>query len=219
MKKEPDNTRPLAYVLFKKYGVRGALRVLVEDVLFDYYHRVDTFRPVSNKKLFHGGNIDEQNRYVPSTIASISSIMEVLQEWIALEDCEFVDLGSGKGKALIAAANWPFQHLTGIELSPQLHNTAKTNIERLDLTKKITLLQQDAAEYQFKPNEQVLFFFNPFTGQVLERCLENVTRDGITRFVAYMNPTEDEVYCKHLKKIAHRHFQPGDVEVCFYKTP
>src|SRR5262245_6350419 len=40
------------------------------------------------------------------------------------EDLTFVDLGSGKGKALFLAAAYPFRRIVGVELSPRLHRIA-----------------------------------------------------------------------------------------------
>lgn len=41
----------------------------------------------------------------------------------------FLDYGSGKGRALIMAAQYPFRRILGVEFSPQLSLIASQNIE------------------------------------------------------------------------------------------
>jgi SAM-dependent methyltransferase len=44
-------------------------------------------------------------------------------------NAEFIDLGCGKGRPLIVAAEFPFRALTGIELSPYLCGIARRNVK------------------------------------------------------------------------------------------
>jgi hypothetical protein len=44
------------------------------------------------------------------------------------EDFVFIDFGSGKGKALFLAAEWPFKAIIGVEFAPALHRIAESNI-------------------------------------------------------------------------------------------
>ena len=46
------------------------------------------------------------------------------------EQLVFVDLGSGKGRTLLLASEYPFRRIVGVELSPKLHRIAKTNVEK-----------------------------------------------------------------------------------------
>jgi|GEM_PF-2116576 len=218
--KQPDNTRPMSYVLLKKYGVKNAITLIQQDVLFDFKHGVDTFRPVSNKTLFTAEQQAEYNRYVPTTFALMDSILTHMSQWVDYTQCDFLDYGSGKGKALIAAAKQPFSSLTGVEASGRLHNIAKSNLSKLGLKNKTQLINCDAACYRPTPNQRVIYFFNPFTGQALERCLQNI-QDSTTRqprFIACANPTETAVYEQYFDKIDERVFEPGECEVNFYTT-
>src|ERR1700674_4645239 len=45
----------------------------------------------------------------------------------------FVDLGSGKGRALLLASDYPFREIIGVELSPKLDRVARDNIARYAL--------------------------------------------------------------------------------------
>ena len=219
-RKRPDNSRPLIYVLFKKYGIKQALLLVKQDVLFDIIHRVDTFRSVSNKSLFNPSQWAEHNRYVPTTFALMESILAHMNQWINFNDCEFLDMGSGKGKALIAAARQPFRKLTGVEISERLHDIANSNLRILQLDDKIELINSDARDFSPNPDQRVIYFFNPFTGSVLHSTLQNI-KDCSThqqRYIACANPTENHVFEQYFDKVDAQYFEPGHCEVNFYTT-
>ena len=44
---------------------------------------------------------------------------------IAFHDYTFIDFGSGKGRALLLASEFPFKRIIGLEFSPELHGTQK----------------------------------------------------------------------------------------------
>ena len=45
-------------------------------------------------------------------------------------DVHILDLGSGKGRALLLASMYPFAHIVGVEVQPELDDIARQNIER-----------------------------------------------------------------------------------------
>lgn len=108
----------------------------------------------------------------------------------------FVDIGSGKGRALLVAAEWPFAKIVGVELSQELQRIAEDNIKLYrPATQQCTafsLLCMDAVEYKFGPEPLVLFLFNPFGRDSLSRILANLEASlGATpreAFVVYINP-------------------------------
>jgi len=50
---------------------------------------------------------------------------------IKFEDFVFIDFGSGKGRALLLASEFPFKRIVGVEFSPELHAAAVDNIRRM----------------------------------------------------------------------------------------
>ena len=58
--------------------------------------------------------------------------MQALQERLQLDYQRFgfVDVGSGKGRALLLASDYPFREIIGVELSPELDRVARANIAR-----------------------------------------------------------------------------------------
>jgi SAM-dependent methyltransferase len=49
---------------------------------------------------------------------------------LRFEDFTFIDFGSGKGRALLLASEFPFKRIIGVEFSPELHAIAQRDIER-----------------------------------------------------------------------------------------
>jgi precorrin-6B methylase 2 len=142
--------------------------------------------------------IDDEHRvdYVPSGWLSLRRVLP--RRTVGPEDV-FIDIGSGKGRAVLVAATYPFRRVIGVELSSELHEAACANLERNRdrLTcKNVELVCADALEYEVPDDVSVVFLYNPFTGPVFERVLDkliaSVDRNPRTLRVVYANPVEEE---------------------------
>lgn len=91
----------------------------------------------------------------------------------------FLDLGSGKGRAVIMAARWPFRRVIGVELSTDLHAQAAANVRDAGARlacRDVTLVCSDAAAYEIPADCTTVFLFNPFVGETLRRVMDNLRR-------------------------------------------
>ena len=92
----------------------------------------------------------------------------------------FIDLGSGKGRALLLASNFPFKQIIGIELAPSLHQTACKNISiyraPIQRCHDIISVCKDVAAYEIPRDNVVIYLFNPFDEQVIAAVLLNIER-------------------------------------------
>jgi hypothetical protein len=108
----------------------------------------------------------------------------------------YVDLGSGKGRSLLVASEYPFKRILGVEFSEELHTVAAENIRRYKSPKQkcqnVLSLCSDAAAYTFPSENTVVFMHNPFGEAVLSRVLENlkasVRQGGFDVYIVYCNP-------------------------------
>lgn len=94
----------------------------------------------------------------------------------------FIDYGSGKGAILAAAARYPFNAVTGIELSQALHDVAVRNIAELGrrnaiASKSLTSVQGDATGYHLPAVPHIIYVFNSFGAEVLQAVLDRITTD------------------------------------------
>src|SRR5690606_37629429 len=65
--------------------------------------------------------------YVPTTASIIYEIIGSLD--LHPNEFTFVDMGSGKGRALLVASEFAFKKIVGIEISDELHRIAERNVE------------------------------------------------------------------------------------------
>ena len=88
---------------------------------------------------------------------------------------EFVDFGSGKGRALLLARAYGFRRLIGVELAPTFCREAEENIRKSG-AENIEIVQADAAAFQVPSQASVYFFYNPFGKETFEPVLQNIRK-------------------------------------------
>jgi len=111
------------------------------------------------------------------------------------EETVFVDLGSGKGRVLVAAAREPYRKIVGVELSAAYCEDARQNVAGAAADARcrdVEVLCVDVREYDFPETPLILYLFNPFEAPVLESVLErlkvSLARSPRDVWVAYCNP-------------------------------
>lgn len=165
------------------------------DESFDAERGLDT----GGVQRLHELTIRSKNaRYGTSHIASdpleFAAAMDSVD--IPMEGSTFIDLGSGKGRALSLALAYPFRHIIGVEFARELHLVARENIEHLRQTdesaSRIELVCADACDYDLPDEPVVLFLFHPFDAPIMQA----VARNALTSWrsirrplrVVYVNP-------------------------------
>jgi glycosyltransferase involved in cell wall biosynthesis/SAM-dependent methyltransferase len=164
----------------RKEGVRrtlglGVARVvsLVRSVLEDRRRGVVTAGEVRDRDL---GIKDLRNHwYVATDYETFHRAMQQVR--IRPGEDVFVDFGSGKGRAVLLAAEHAFRRIIGVEFSESLHEVARENVRaalpRLRC-RDVELVHTDATQWKVPAEATVLFFFNPFDGEVLARVCANI---------------------------------------------
>jgi SAM-dependent methyltransferase len=163
---------------------------------FDLEWGVDTCQIVEQGEL----DIDSTHqlyagRYEPTPAATFRDMMETLD--IRHEDYTFVDLGSGKGRTLLLAADYPFRAIVGAELSTELHRIALANIDkcrsRFRACQNVTSICVDATAFPLPAGPLVVYLYDPFGPPVMEKVAANIkaslTRNPRTIRVVYCNPS------------------------------
>lgn len=120
----------------------------------------------------------------------------------------FVDYGSGKGKALLLASDYPFEEIVGVEFARPLHEIAQRNIERYSSpTQRCRSIRSecvDAVRFEPPPRPLVCFFFNPFDdatlAAVLDGLTESVRRHPRPVFVLYTNARHVREHARVLRR-------------------
>jgi SAM-dependent methyltransferase len=96
------------------------------------------------------------------------------------ENFVFVDLGSGKGRAVFMAAEFPFRKVIGVEISPVLHRMALENLRnyRSDTQRcrDVQLLCMNATLMPIPSEPAIFYMYNPFNEEAMKLVLENIRR-------------------------------------------
>lgn len=110
-------------------------------------------------------------------------------------DATFVDLGCGKGRALVLALDHGFRRVVGVEFSAELAAVADENVRayaaRRSGVQRAEVVTGDAADYRFPPGPLVIYLYNPFHGPLVQRVMDNLAAsladDPRPVWVVYLN--------------------------------
>jgi SAM-dependent methyltransferase len=95
----------------------------------------------------------------------------------------FIDIGCGKGRALIMAHEAGFRRLIGVDFSSELLSVAKKNLAKCKI--QAELLHSDADEFKFPEQPCVVYFYNPFGEELTARIARRIPTSS---FLVYANP-------------------------------
>jgi len=165
------------------------------DIDYDWEHRVDTTEGTVSFRsrllgVFHSA-------YQSTQPEAFHQMIDGLE--IDYSQFIFVDLGSGKGRTLLMACDYPFQRVIGVELLPELHRIAQENIRlyKGGVGDRVQSVWGDARSFEFPNHPTVLFLFNPFRQAVLEKVLakliDSLREHPRAFYVIYYNPVLESV--------------------------
>ncbi len=109
----------------------------------------------------------------------------------------FVDVGCGKGRAILLALRFPFRRVLGVELSRGLAEVAAANVEKFRapwrrMEVPVEAIAGDAASFPVPLGPVMFFLYHPFAAPVMKRFLEHVVRaareESRQIFLLYANP-------------------------------
>jgi len=165
------------------------------DVEYDWDHAVNTTSATVSWRdrllgVFHSA-------YQPTDPAAFHEMLAAVP--VNISGFTFVDLGSGKGRTLLMASEYPFRRIVGVELLPELNRVACENLRVFKSEKQrcfsIESICGDARELEFPPEPTVLYLFNPLPEAGLAtviRRLEASAKDHPRPvIVLYHNPIHE----------------------------
>lgn len=183
-------------------------RSYIEEWLevFDARFGTDTSAPT-----FERNQKTSVHFYVPTTASVIYEILGSLP--LQRDKFTFVDMGSGKGRALLVASEFPFKNIVGVELSEQLHRTAEENVRLYKPTTQqcsdVDLKCMNALDYTYGNEPLVLFLFDPFGREILADVIANLEASlrasPREAYVVYVYPQYEDLLQNStaLRKIKH----------------
>lgn len=186
--------------LLREYRDARRLRATPETSRFDQEHGVDTDGALDDWTYLSDLEIPSENwihgnDYAPVAPEQFRAALASLS--LKFEDYVFVDFGSGKGRALLLASEFPFRKIVGIEFSPELHAIAKRNIATHQSSRRtyaaIESVRMDFLEFPLPLEPSVLFFFDPCNRTVLAQMMvrigESLAAHPRELYLVYIAPT------------------------------
>lgn len=161
---------------------------------FDRSHGTDTSGWVSAAELPRG---EAARDHAICYAGSQPSLLRLaLAQLPALDTCTFVDLGCGKGRALLVASEFPFRDILGVELSAPLARVARRNAaliaRRFPQRPAISIAVADASTFPLPAGNLVLFLYHPFSAGLVARVAAGIdaalAAERRTVHVVYYNP-------------------------------
>ena len=153
---------------------------------FDRSHGTDTGGLIPGPALASGHPHD---RYITAYYAVAPSILDTLIDlWLRtpptfpIDRYTLLDVGAGKGRAMLTASQHPFRQVTGIEINPDLAAIARANIQRFARSPRahplapVDLIEGDALAVPLPQTPTVALLFHPFELPVLRGFLAHLVQ-------------------------------------------
>lgn len=86
-----------------------------------------------------------------------------------------LDIGSGKGGALISLAKYPFKNIVGVELYENVCEISRKNILKTQ-HRNIVVYCADARFFVGYDDYNIFYVYNPFSGVIMESVLRQISK-------------------------------------------
>jgi SAM-dependent methyltransferase len=190
--------------LIQDYAEARRVRGITPDAIktssdFDREYCVSTDGDIDGWTYLSDLNIPSANwingrNYMPIAPFRFEAALSSLK--IRFEDFVFIDFGSGKGRAVLMASEFPFKRVIGVEFAPELHAIAQSNIAKYDPRRKsgpIESVCMDFLDFDLPSGPSVFFFFDPCENAVLARLLARIRQSleahPRAAYIVYIAPT------------------------------
>ncbi len=200
----------------ERHGLASALRMSVADVLeflrdstperrrqrygdveYDWEYRTDTTSATVGWRDRLLGVLNSP--YQPTEPVLFEEMLASIK--IDFRNFTFIDLGSGKGRVLLLASDYPFRQIVGVELLPALNRIAQENLRHYKSARQqcfnVESLYGDAREFVFPSEPTVLYLFNPLPASGLLAVIANLEQSLREQprefYVLYHNPILEHV--------------------------
>jgi hypothetical protein len=176
---------------------------------FDERYGVDTSGLIGGGELRSGHRNDVFNTayygMAPSRFRTVIDAWIADETHAAIEGYSFVDLGCGKGRAVMMASELRFREVIGVELNAALARIAEKNLAAWTVAGRavcpVRIVCQEATEFVFPEGHCLLYLFNPFAAPVVRQLIERIEADFAARprmlDLVYFNPESAELLDAH----------------------
>ncbi|MGE0753994.1 MAG: class I SAM-dependent methyltransferase [Alphaproteobacteria bacterium] len=171
--------------LYRAHGLKRVWTHIRETSLFDWRYGVDTgtWMPLSE----YSNTDADMKHYQASFTGEIKRCFTLLRSLCDTASYTFFDIGCGKGKVLILAAqHLPCRGITGVELDHGLAETARRNLEIRSVNGHV--VEVNARDFREYAPRSIVYICDPFGEETLHAMLEQITQHCDECYLIYNNP-------------------------------
>tara|TARA_Y100000768_G_scaffold385972_1_gene373294 strand:+ start:193 stop:837 length:645 start_codon:yes stop_codon:yes gene_type:complete len=183
--------------ILKKRGIKSFLNELVDNHFFDLFNNVETQIRVGKSNNSYHYYAPIYNSVIKESFSSISDHKKLI----------FIDVGCGKGKAVLLALDFNFKKIIGVEINKNLSKICNENIKNYKFSKNkknISIINKNALDYKVT-DENVFFFFDPFSENILniflKKIISSIKKRKRVIYIIYANPPKKNLILKNNFKI------------------
>ena len=185
---------------FIKYNPVLAACLLIDEMKGEAKYDLHTtgFNKVERSKLKGPAALDA-HPYMPSNYVLLERLYKKINRFG--HNRTFLDIGCGKGRAMLVAAHFGFKEIYGIEVVESYCSHLQQHINKVALNypdASFKVICSDAAYYEIPDHMQTIFFYNPFKEVVMSMVLKNImnslNRHPRNLFIIYLNPSHIKLF-------------------------
>lgn len=197
------------------WNARIALHILTNEIKGEKKYGIKT---TGSDKLHQlediGVDISHATIYMPAGYDMLEIVFTEIKKYNLTH---FLDIGSGKGRAMCVAAHYNFSNVTGIDFSKILCGEAIKNLVATGksipgLTYQV--INNDAFYYAIQREVRCIFLFNPFDEIIMSGVIKNL-EDSMKElprdiYIIYLNPLHKDLFLSkgyleifHVKKMKY----------------
>lgn len=111
---------------------------------------------------------DQSHYYAPSGDRYLENVFSE----IFVMNKSVIDIGCGKGSAMLTMLKFPFAQVDGVEISPKLARIAERNLRRVKAYKS-KVFTEDARSL-FYHEYDMFYFYNPFPAEIMQQVMSQI---------------------------------------------
>ncbi len=187
------------FYLAYNWNMRIAWYIIMQEIKGEKKYGINTTGADELKKMERNGiDITHATIYMPVSYIFLEEIFQQLP--VSVKD-HFLDIGSGKGRAMCMAAHYGFKKVTGIDFSKELCDAAKDNLaitqQRIPAL-SYEISNNDAFYFKIPADVDCIFFFNPFDEIIMSGVADNILNSLQHHprkvYIIYVNPLHKELF-------------------------
>ena len=161
-------------------GVISTLQLNFFEIYFDLRYRIETRSFLSNSEYELGiRSLEYVGEYQPLNYLALQKIFRAIP--LDFKDINFMDMGCGKGRVLIYGLLMNCQKAIGVEISKELHDICRRNLEKFP-SDRYDLLLDDITKCELDDQVNLVFFIDPLgmndeiKTSAMSLCLHNIAK-------------------------------------------